>query len=155
MLTRPAGTRTGRQALVSLACLTALLTSCSAGSAVTDTVSTAAQDSSSAIATAKLAVGLDSGGKLTKAATATALDDALKELQTSRNSVLRLASGSAEERESVQEALSVLDGCTASLTTARDAVASDDGGPSLPDGDRALAAAADRLSALMAKGGGK
>jgi hypothetical protein len=69
--------------------------------------------------------------------------------------VLRLASGSAEERESVQEALSVLEGCTTSLTTARDAVASDDGGPSLTDGQRELAAAADRLSALMAKGGGK
>lgn len=140
--------------LTCAACLAALAVLAGCGGAGS-TISTAVEDSHSAMATAQLAVRLDSAGKLTKAATATALDDALKELQTSRNSVLRLASGSAEERESVQEALSVLDGCTASLTTARDAVASDDGDPSLPDGDRELAAAADRLSALMAKGGGK
>jgi hypothetical protein len=140
--------------LACAACLTALAVLSGCGGA-SSTVSTAVEDSHSAMATAQLALRLDAAGKLTRAATATALDDALKELQTSRDSVLRLAPGTAEERESVQEALSVLDGCIASLTTARDAVASDDGDPSLPDGDRALAAAADRLSALMAKDGGK
>ncbi|MFE5838824.1 hypothetical protein [Arthrobacter sp. NPDC056493] len=155
MLTRPAGARTCRPALVSLVSLGALLTSCSAGSAVTDTVSTAAQDSSSAIATAKLAVGLDSGGKLTRAATSTTLDDALKEVQTSRDTVLRLAPSSPGDRQVREEALKVLDGSAASLTTARNAVSSDDGGPSLSEGARALAAAEDALAQLTSKVGKK
>ncbi|MFE4834008.1 hypothetical protein ACFRAU_04920 [Arthrobacter sp. NPDC056691] len=155
MLTRPAGPRTGRRALVSVACLGALLTSCSAGSAVTDTVSTAAQDSSSAIATAKLAVGLDSGGQLTRAATSTSLDDALKEVQTSRDTVLRLSPSSPADRQVREEALKVLDGSAASLTTARNAVSSDDGGPSLSEGARALAAAEDALAQLTSKVGKK
>jgi hypothetical protein len=157
VLTRPAGAWTGRQALHAVACLGALtvLTSCSTGSAVTDTVSTAAQDSSSAIATAKLAVGLDSGGKLTRAATSTALDDALKEVQSSRDTVLRLSPTSPEDRLVRDEALKVLDSSAASLTTARNAASSDDGGPSLSDGDRALAAAEDALSQLTAKVGKK
>jgi uncharacterized membrane protein len=155
VLTRPAGARTGRQALVALACLTAVLTSCSAGSAVSDTVSTAAQDSSSAIATAKLAVGLDSGGKLTKAATSTALDDALKEVQTSRDTVLRLSPTTPGDRQVREEALKVLDSSAASLTTARNAVSSDGGGPSLADGNKALAAAEDALEQLTSKVGRK
>jgi hypothetical protein len=158
VLTRPAGARTGRWApLATVACLGALavLTSCSAGSAVTDTISTAAEDSSSAIATARLAVGLDSGGKLTKAATSTALDDALKEVQTSRDTVLRLSPASPEDRQVREEALKVLDSSAASLTTARNAVSSDDGGPSLSDGARALAAAEEALSQLTTKVGAK
>jgi hypothetical protein len=164
VLTRPAGARTGRRTLATVACrwaplavafLGAVLTSCSAGSAVTDTVATAAQDSSSAIATAKLAVGLDSGGKLTRAATSTTLDDALKEVQASRDTVLRLSPTSPEDRQVREEALKVLDSSAASLTTARNAVSSDDGGPSLSDGARALAAAEDALSQLTSKVGKK
>ena len=155
MLTRPAGARTGHHALVLFACLTALLTSCSAGGAVTDTVSTAAKDSSSAISTARLAVGLDSGGKLTKAAASTALDDALKEVQTSRDTVLRLSPTSSEDRQMREDALKVLDSSAAGLTTARDAVSSDDGGPSLSEGDKALAAAEQALASLKEKAGGK
>jgi hypothetical protein len=156
---RPAGTRTGRPALVSLACLTALLTSClltscAAGGTVTDAVSTAAEGSSSAIATARLAVGLDSGGKLTRAATSTALDDALKEVQTSRDAVLRLSPASNADRQMRDEALKVLDSSAAGLTTARDALASD-GGPSLSAGDQALASAEQALAALREKAGGK
>jgi hypothetical protein len=148
--------RASQQKPVLAACLAALavLTSCSAGG-ITDTVSTALEDSSSAIATARLALRQDADGKLTTAATSTALDDALKELTTSRDSVLRLAPGSAEDRAAVREALTVLDGCTAGLTTARDAVASDDGTPSLSDGSRELETAADHLSGLTAKEGGK
>ncbi|MFC7847189.1 hypothetical protein ACFUTU_01790 [Arthrobacter sp. NPDC057388] len=160
MRARPAGERTGRPALVSLACLAALLTSCllgscSAGGTVTDAVSTAAEDSSSAIATARLAVGLDSGGKLTRAATSTALDDALKEVQTSRDTVLRLSPTSNEDRQIREEALKVLDSSAAGLTTARDALASDGGGPSLSAGDQALASAEQALAALREKAGGK
>jgi hypothetical protein len=132
----------------------AVLTSCSGGG-ITDAVSTALEDSSSAIATARLALSQDSAGKLTTAATTTALDDALKELQASRDSVLRLAPSTAGDRDTVQEALTVLDGCTAGLTTARDAVSSDDGTPFLSDGDRDLETAAGRLSELTAKEGGK
>jgi hypothetical protein len=118
-------------------------------------VSTAAQDSSSAIATARLAVSLDSGGKLTRAATATALDDALKEVQTSRDTVLRLSPTSPGDRQVREDALKVLDSSAAGLTTARDAVSSDDGGPSLSDGARALAAAEDALAQLTARVGKK
>jgi hypothetical protein len=154
--TRSAVGRASQQKPVLAACLAALafLTSCSGGG-ITDAVSTALEDSSSAIATARLAVRQDSNGKLTAAATSTALDDALKELTASRDSVLRLAPSTPEDREAVQEALAVLDRCTAGLITARDAVASDDGTPSLSDGDRDLAAAAGRLSELTAKEGGK
>ncbi|WP_314196150.1 hypothetical protein [uncultured Arthrobacter sp.] len=132
-----------------------MLSSCAAGGTVTDAVSTAAEDSSSALATARLAVGLDSGGKLTKAATATTLDDALKEVQTSRDTVLRLSPASPEDRQMREEALKALDSSAAGLTTARDAVSSDDGGPSLSDGARALAAAEDALEQLTAKVGKK
>jgi len=135
--------------LGALACLTA----CAGG--VTDTVSTAVQDSSSAIATARLALSQDAAGKLTTAATSTTLDDALKELLTSRDTLLKLSPGTEEDRAAVQEALTVLDGCAAGLTTARDAVASADSAPSLATGDRELASAADRLAELTVKEGGK
>jgi hypothetical protein len=136
------------------ACLAALAV-VSGCSGTTGTISTAVQDSSSAIATARLALSLDAAGKLTDAATATALDDALKELQTSRGSVLKLAPANDEDRDSVQEALTILDDCTAALTTARGAVASSTGTPTLTEGETRLAAAADRLSRLAAKEGGR
>ena len=154
MRARPAGARTGRPALVFLGCLAAL-TSCSAGSTVTDTVSTAAKDSSSAISTARLAVGLNSGGKLTKAATSTTLDDSLQEVQTSRDTVMRLSPTSAEDRQMREDALKVLETSAAGLTTARDALSSNDGGPSLSAGDKALAAAEEALAGLQQKAGGK
>jgi hypothetical protein len=128
-----------------------ILTGCSGTGS---TISTAVEDSASAIATARLALSLDSAGKLTNAATSTTLDDALKELETSRDSVLKLSPASEEDRESVSEALNVLDACTSSLTTARDAVAGD-GAPSLSDGGQQLSEAADRLSRLGTKDGGK
>ncbi|MDQ0617429.1 hypothetical protein [Arthrobacter globiformis] len=155
MLSRPAGARTGRRALLAVACLGALavLTSCSG--AVTDTVSTAAEDSASAIATARLAIRQDADGKLTRAATSTALDDALKEVQTSRDTVLRLSPASPEDRQMREDALKVLDSSAAGLTTARNAVSSDDGGPPLSEGARALAAAEEALNGLKSKVGGK
>ena len=94
------------------------------------------------------------GGKLTRAATSTALDDALKEVQTSRDAVLRLSPASNEDRQIREEALKVLDSSAAGLTTARDALASD-GGPSLSAGDQALASAEQALAALREKAGGK
>ncbi|MCU1566508.1 MAG: hypothetical protein JWQ56_1445 [Pseudarthrobacter sp.] len=131
----------------------AFLTSCSGG--VSASVTTAVEDSSSAIATARLVLGQISAGKLTRAATSTTLDDALKELQTSRDTVARLAPRTGEDRTAVQEALAVLDGCASALATARNAVASADATPSLADGSEALETAADRLAALSAKDGGK
>lgn len=159
MLTGPAligpATPVRRRWQLLAACLTALavLAGCSGGTG--STVSTAVQDSSSAMATARLALDLESAGRLTRAAGATALEDALKELQASRNSVLKLSPGSEEDRSTVREVLAVLDACTSALTTARDAVSSDDGAPSLADGQRELASAADRLSRLDAKAGGQ
>jgi uncharacterized phage infection (PIP) family protein YhgE len=130
-----------------------ILTGCSGG--VQDSVMTAVEDSSSAVATARLALSQISAGKLTRAATSTTLDDALKELQTSRDTVARLAPSTGEDRAAVAEALASLDGCAANLATARNAVASDDGTPSLADGSQALQTAADRLAELSAKDGGK
>jgi hypothetical protein len=155
VLTGPAGRPVAYRIPLIAACLGTLvfLTSCGAG--VTETVSKAVQDSSSAIATARLALGQDSAGKLTRAATATTLDDALKEFQTSRDTVIKLSPSTAEDRAAVQEALTVLDGCAAGLTTSREAVSSDDGAPSLADGERELASAADRLDQLTAKEGSK
>ncbi|MGX1161999.1 hypothetical protein FBY31_3945 [Arthrobacter sp. SLBN-100] len=144
--------RRRRQVLAAGFAAFALLTGCSGTGS---TISTAVEDSASAIATARLALSLDSAGKLTKAATSTALDDALKELETSRDSVLKLPTASEEDRESVHEALIVLDLCAAAMTTARNAVASGDGAPSISDGGQQLSEAADRLSRLIAKDGGK
>jgi hypothetical protein len=143
----------GRRALLAVACLGALavLTSCSG--AVADTVSTAAEDSASAIATARLAIRQDADGKLTRAATSTALDDALKEVQSSRDTVLRLSPASPEDRQVREDALKVLDSSAAGLSTARDAVSSDDGGPSLSDGAQALAAAEEALNGLKTERG--
>jgi methylphosphotriester-DNA--protein-cysteine methyltransferase len=156
-LTGPAAHLPGRKRRrphVWAACLTmaSVLAGCSGTGS---TISTAVEDSSSAIATARLALHLESSGKLTRAATSTALADSLKELETSRKTVLELSPATEMERQAVQEALGVLDHCAASLTDARDAAASNDGGPTLPDGERELAAAADRLSALGTKDGGK
>jgi hypothetical protein len=148
----PGVKRRRRQVLAAGLAALAVLTGCSGTGS---TISTAVADSASAIATARLALSLDSAGKLTNAATSTTLDDALKELETSRNSVLKLSTPSEEDRESVHEALNVLDGCTAAITTARDAVTSGDGTPSLSDGESGLEAAADQLSRLGAKDGGK
>lgn len=143
--------------IAALALLTGCsLTGCGASGgtgAIQETVTTAVEDSSTAIATARLALKLDSDGKLTTAATSTTLDDALKELETSRDSVLRLSPTSPEGRSLRQETLTVLDGCAASLTTARDAVSSEDGTPSLADGDHALEAAETSLSAVKTKVG--
>ena len=155
MRTWPTPDRAGQRKTLIAACFAALAVLTACGGGVTESVSTAVQDSSSAIATARLALGQDAAGKLTTAATSTTLDDALKELQTSRDTVQKLSPGTAEDRAAVQEALTVLDGCAASLTTARNAVSGGDGAPSLADGDRELAAAADRLDQLTAKEGGK
>jgi hypothetical protein len=113
------------------------------------------KDSSSAIATARLALRQDTDGQLTRAAASTALDDALKELLASRDTVLKLSPGTNEDRVTVQETLTVLDACAAGLTTARNSVASLEGTPTREDGSRELASAADRLSGLAASEGGK
>jgi hypothetical protein len=59
------------------------------------------------------------------------------------------------DRDVRREALTVLEGCITGLTTARDAVASDDGAPSVPDGEKLLASAADRLADLKMRLAGK
>ncbi|MDQ0117863.1 hypothetical protein J2T22_001036 [Pseudarthrobacter defluvii] len=151
----PAGrsTRTGRKHLggLVLAAL-ALLTGCSGGTS--QSVSTALKDSSSAVATARIALRQDMDGKLTRAATSTTLDDELKEIQTSRSTVLKLSPATQEERETQKQALDVLDQCAAGFATARAALAANDGGaPSVSDGDKALAGAQDALKQLEGKVG--
>jgi hypothetical protein len=137
---------TARPALVALAAL-AFLTGCSGG--VGASVSTAVQDSSSAVATARIALRQDMDGKLTQAATDTSLEDALKEVEASRSSVLKLSPATQEERVAQKQALDVLDQCAAGFATARAALAGNDGGsPSLSDGDKALADAQDALKQL-------
>lgn len=122
---------------------------------VQDAVSPAVDDSVSAVATARLALSLDSAGKLTTAATATALDDVLKELSSARSTVLGLSPAGRQDRDLRREAVTVLDGCMSAVITARDSVSSEDGAPSLPDGEQTLASAADRLSGLETRVGGK
>ncbi|MGN7150435.1 hypothetical protein ACTHQ6_15745 [Arthrobacter sp. SAFR-179] len=135
-----------RPALVALAAL-ALLTGCSGG--IAESVSTAVKDSSSAVATARIALRQDMDGKLTKAATDTSLEDGLKEVEASRNSVLKLSPATQEERVAQKQALDVLDQCAAGFATARAALAANDGGsPALSDGDKALADAQDALKQL-------
>jgi hypothetical protein len=134
----------------------ALLSGCAAApGSVPDTVSTAVKDSSSAVATARLALGLDADGKLTMAATATTLDDSLKELETARTTLLHLSPTVQNDRDLRREALTVLDEGISGMTTAQDAVASTDGSPTLQDGERLLEAAAGRMSALTTQLGGQ
>jgi hypothetical protein len=142
-----------RLTLLALAAL-AFLTGCGGGTA--ESVSTAVKDSSSAVATARIALRQDMDGKLTKAAASTSLDDELKEIQTSRNTVLNLSPATQEDRDTQQQALDVLDQCATGFATARAALAANDGGaPSLPDGDKALADAQDALKQLEGKVGSK
>ena len=132
----------------------AFLTGCSGGTA--QSVSTAVKDSSSAVATARIALRQDMDGKLTRAAASTSLDDELKEIQTSRSTILKLSPATQQDRDLQKQALDVLDQCAAGFTTARAALATDDGGtPSFSDGDRALAAAQDALKQLEGKVGDK
>lgn len=123
------------------------LSACSGGTS--QSVSTAVKDSSSAVATARIALRQDMDGKLTRAATSATLDDGLKEIQTSRGTVLKLSPPTQEDRDTQKQALGVLDQCAASFATARAALAASDGGaPTLADGDKALAAAQDALKQL-------
>lgn len=151
--TRPGRTYLGSLALATPAVLAvALLTGCSGGTS--QSVSTAVKDSSSAVATARIALRQDMDGKLARAATSTTLDDELKELQSSRSTVLKLSPATAEDRETQKQALDVLDQCAAGFATARAALAAGDGGtPSVSDGDKALAGAQDALKQLEGKVG--
>ncbi|NUP59367.1 MAG: hypothetical protein HOQ06_07800 [Pseudarthrobacter sp.] len=155
MLNTPAqASAASRKLLAALApAALAVLTACSGSTS--ESVSTAVQDTSSAVATARIALRQDLDGKLTRAATATTLDDALKEAQTSRDTVLKLSPAGQEDRDTQKQALEVLDQCAAGFATARASLASDTGGPSLSDGDKALADAQDALDDLSQKVGSK
>jgi len=132
----------------------AFLAGCSGGTS--QSVSTAVKDSSSAVATARIALRQDMDGKLTRAAASTSLDDELKEIQTSRSTILTLSPATQGDRETQKQALDVLDQCAAGFATARAALAANDGGtPSLSDGDKALADAQDVLKQLKDKVGDK
>ena len=132
-----------------------LLVGCGGAAGIRDGVSSAAESSSSAVSTARLALDLDARGKLTTAATSTTLNDALKELEMARSAVLRLSPTNQNDRDLRQETVTILDGSITGLTTAMNSVTSDDGRPSLQDGDRMLKSSADGLSALKTRLGGK
>lgn len=130
----------------------ALLTACTGS--ISETVATAVKASSSAVATARLALRQDMDGKLTRAATSTALEDGLKEVQASRGTVLKLSAATQGDRDTQKQALDVLDQSAAGFATARAALSTSDGAaPSLPDADRALAAAENVLDQLARKVG--
>ncbi|MGK3648732.1 hypothetical protein [Pseudarthrobacter enclensis] len=119
-------------------------------------MASAVKDSSSAVATARLALRQDMEGKLTRAATVTTLDDALREVDTGRSTVQKLSPATREDRDTQRRALEALEACAAAFATARAAVSADDVGsaPTKADGDRALAAAQDALNQLGDKAGG-
>ncbi|MBT2248399.1 hypothetical protein JHV56_06785 [Arthrobacter sp. BHU FT2] len=133
--------------------LAVLLAACSG---VSGSVASAVKDSSSAVATARLALRQDMEGKLTRAGTATTLDDALREVDTSRSTIQKLSPATQEDRDTQRRALKALEACAAAFATARAAVSADDAGsaPTTADGDRALAAAQDALEQLGDKAGG-
>lgn len=142
-----------RPAFLALAAL-AFLAGCSGGTS--GSVSTAVKDSSSAVATARIALRQDMDGKLTRAATSTTLDDELKEIEGSRNTVLNLSPATQGDRDTQTQALEVLDRCAGGFALARAALAGSDGGaPSLADGDKALAEAQDALKQLEGKVGAR
>ncbi|MFP5310979.1 MAG: hypothetical protein ACLGH7_00970 [Actinomycetes bacterium] len=149
---RPPARAAATLTLLVLAVL-ALLTGCGG---VSESVASAVKDSSSAVATARIALRQDMDGKLTRSAAVTSLDDELKEIQTSRSTVLKLSPATEQDRATQRQALEVLDRCAAGFATARAALAADEGGtPSLSDGDKALADAQDALKQLEDKVGQK
>lgn len=130
-----------------------LLAGCSGG--VRDAVSQAVDQGSASVATARLAAGLGASGKMTEAAASTALDDALKELATSRTAVVELSAPGQDDRRLRQDALAALDAAVSAVAEAANAAASHDGRPSAADADRLLVSAADRLSELKSRLGAK
>jgi nicotinamidase-related amidase len=103
------------------------------------------------MATAVLAVQLDTSGRLTSAATSTALDDALKELGTTRTTVLGLPATVRQDRAVRDETLAVLDDCVSAVSVATEAVSSEDGRPSMAETGALLESAAARLSGLESR----
>jgi hypothetical protein len=126
-----------------------LLSGCSGG--VRDSTAQAVEEGSSSMATATLAVRLDVSGRLTPAATSTALDDALEELGKIRTDVLELPVTVQSERQLRDEALAVLDDCVSAVSVATQAIASRDGQPSLAQAGALLDSAAARLSGLESR----
>jgi hypothetical protein len=131
-----------------------LLAGCSGGG-VRDSVTQALEESTSSVATARLAAELDASGKLSTAATSTALDDALKELGKARTIVVGLSTTVQKDRELRDEALAVMDNCVSAVAAAAEAVSSQDGRPSLSEGGGLMESAAARLSALQERLGSK
>jgi hypothetical protein len=142
--------RTSRGTLpVALAVCAALLAGCSGG--IRDSTAQAVEEGASSMATAVLAVQLDTSGRLTSAATSTALDDALKELGTTRTTVLGLPATVQQDRAVRDETLAVLDDCVSAVSVATEAVSSEDGRPSMAEAGAVLESAAARLSGLESR----
>lgn len=150
---RPAGRRRFLLVFLIVPACSMLLAGCTSG--LRDAVSQAVDESSASVATAGLAADLDASGKLTRAATSTALEDALKELGQTRTTVVELSATGQTERELRDEALAAMDECVYAVSAAADAVSSKDGRPSAAQGSRLLESAAARLSELKTRLGAK
>jgi len=126
-----------------------LLAGC--GSGGQETLSKAVKDAGSAVATARLALDLESSGQLTSAAATTALGDMVKDVNSSRTTVQDLSPDTPESRGARQASLDVLNGCVTGILTAQEAVDSTDGSPAASDAERMLAASARDLDELSTR----
>jgi hypothetical protein len=146
-----------RRTNVSLCVLTVglclLLGACSGGG-VPKSVSEAVDESISAVGTARLAAAMDSSGKLTDAAAATAVDDALRELGKARTTVVQLSPTVQEDRDLRGAVLTVMDDCTTAVLTTAEALSSEDGHHSLAEAEDRMGSAATALSKLKIRLGG-
>lgn len=124
----------------------ALLAGCSGG--VREPVAQAVEEAAASTATAALSLDLEASGRLTAAATSTALEDALKELGKTRTTVLELSPTVQHDRTVRHEALAALDDCVSAVSAASEAVASEDGRPTLAEAGALLASAGTQLEGL-------
>jgi hypothetical protein len=138
----------GSLAMMLVALMVALGGCATAGGGVPGSVSRAVDQSTSAVATSRLALVLNSGARLTRAAASTTLSDMLGELESARASVLELPATVQDERMLRHQAVTAIDDAVAGAVKAQEAVASDDGSPSIDEGKAALDTAADRLADL-------
>src|SRR4051794_8398659 len=99
------------------------------GSGGQETLSTAVKDADSAVATARLALDLESSGQLASAAATTTLGDMVKNVNSSRARVQDLSPAAQESRDAREASLDVLNGCVAGILKAQEAVDSTDGRP--------------------------
>ncbi|MGY2746597.1 hypothetical protein ACQCSU_01520 [Pseudarthrobacter sp. O4] len=98
---------------------------------------------------------MDASGQLTDVAASTALEDARQQLGKARTTVLELSPMVQEDRDVRGAALSVMNECMAAMVAVIESASGADGAPSIAETDSLLESAADRLSELKKRLGGK